>query len=324
MVSFIAERESKLKQFISKHFNNEPHKVDLMPGDAGMRSYYRISTAEKTFVVMDCPPSYSKVNDFAKIAKFLTDNDFSAPKIYDMDQENGYLLLEDFGTLGLTKFLELNPETKDETYKLIIDLLISLTEKDCPEGLSSFDNALLCKEVEIFADQYIPYAYYRELKMHEFDEFIDLWQDVLSEMPLVPNAIVLRDYHLDNMMYLEDRDSLKKIGLLDFQDARYGSVVYDLVSVLEDARFEVSRSDALSMIDYFIDKKGLNKESVLAQYHILGAQRNMRILGVFVRKFTRDNDKNYIKYIPRVKQYLDYDLSYPALGKIKVWLDKLR
>ncbi|MBA2629257.1 MAG: hypothetical protein H0U78_04380, partial [Rickettsiaceae bacterium] len=114
------------------------------------------------------------------------------------------------------------------------------------------------------------------------------------------------------------------IGLLDFQDALCGSPVYDLVSVLEDARFDVPRQDALELIDYFVKKKKLDREGVRRNYHILGAQRNCRILGVFARKLVRDYDDSYLKYIPRVQKYLEYDLSHPDLYQIREWLKNLK
>lgn len=327
MVSFIAEREGKLKLFINNYFSEDEHTIDSMPGDAGMRSYYRVLAGGKSYVVMDCPPSYANVQSFVDIAKFLSENDFSAPQIIKQDTQQGFLIIEDFGAISVKNHLEEladNIQERRVIYGLIVDLLCSLQKIECPPGLRNFDNELLCKEIELFVDWYIPHAYKRELKMHEFDEFIEIWQNVLVKQAAMPNCLVLRDYHLENMMYLEARDAFRKIGLLDFQDALCGSPVYDLVSVLEDARFDVPRQDALELIDYFIEKKDLDKEDVLRNYHILGAQRNCRILGVFARKLIRDNDDSYLKYIPRVEKYLEYDLSHPDLLEVKEWLKNLK
>ena len=159
--------------------------------------------------------------------------------------------------------------------------------------------------------------------MHELEEFMEIWQNILESQAPMPSSIVLRDYHVENMMYLEERKSIKKLGLLDFQDSLTGSPIYDLVSVLEDARIQVQRTDALRYIEYFSQKKEIDIEPVLLNYHILGAQRNSRILGVFARKAIRDHDDSYLQYIPRVLKYLEYDLSYIALSPLKDWLDKL-
>ncbi len=327
MASFIAERDEKLKLFINNYFSQASYKIESMPGDAGMRSYYRVFADSKSYVVMDCPPAYANVQSFINVANFLLENDFSAPQIIEKDVEQGFLIIEDFGITSVKNHLEKtadNIQERRNLYCLIIDLLCSLQTLECLPGLRNFDNELLCKEIELFADWYIPHAYKRELKMHEFDEFIEIWQNVLAKQAAMPNCLVLRDYHLENMMYLQERDSFRKIGLLDFQDALCRSPVYDLVSVLEDARFDVPRQDALDLIDYFAEKKELDKFEVLRDYHILGAQRNCRILGVFSRKYIRDNDDSYLKYIPRVQKYLEYDLSHPDLLPVREWLKNLK
>ncbi len=327
MASFIAERDEKLKLFINSYFSQTPYKTESMPGDAGMRSYYRVLADSRSYVVMDCPPSYANVQAFINVANFLLENDFSAPQIIEQDAEQGFLIIEDFGTTNVKNYLEKttdNIQERKSIYCLIIDLLCSLQEQECLLDLTVFDNELLCKELELFVDWYIPHTYKRELKIHEFDEFIEIWQNVLAKQDAMPNCLVLRDYHLENMMYLQDRDSFKKIGLLDFQDALYGSMVYDLVSVLEDARFDVPQEEALELVDYFAQKKELDKNAVLRNYHILGAQRNCRILGVFARKSMRDNDDSYLKYIPRVQKYLEYNLSHPDLDQVREWLKNLK
>jgi aminoglycoside/choline kinase family phosphotransferase len=328
MASFIAQREEKLKLFINSYFSKNQYSLESMPGDAGMRSYYRVLADGKGYVVMDCPPDYANVQSFINVAKFLLENDFSAPQIIEQDIAEGFLIIEDFGTISIKNHFEKAAgdaiKVRKDIYYLIVDLLCSLQDQECLPGLRDFDNELLCKEIELFVDWYIPHVYKRELKMHEFDEFIEIWQNVLARQDAMPHCVVLRDYHLENMMYLEERSSFRKIGLLDFQDALCGSPVYDLVSVLEDARFDVPRQDALEFIDYFVKKKELDKEGVLRNYHILGAQRNCRILGVFARKSIRDNDDNYLKYIPRVQKYLEYDLSHPDLDQVREWLKNLK
>ena len=124
-------------------------------------------------------------------------------------------------------------------------------------------------------------------------------------------------------MYLEKQPAIKALGLLDFQDAVIGSPIYDLVSILEDARIKVPRNLAIDCLEYFAMQKKLKLEDVLTNYHILGAQRNSRILGVFARKFARDQNDNYLQYIPLVLEYLNYDLSHPIMSKLKIWFNKV-
>lgn len=324
----VTERSEKLKLFISNYFADVKHIIEPMRGDAGLRNYHRVKTDDgKSFVIMDCPPTYAKVSKFTQISDYLLKENFSAPMIFAQDVENGFLILEDFGSISLKDYLannNQNVDQKNSTYHLIIDLLISLQNKVAPTFLKDFDDEILCNELDLFVNWYIPYKYNRELKIHEFNEFIELWQKIFSQAVVMPSSIILRDFHLENMMYLEMRESINKIGLLDFQDALIGSPIYDLVSVLEDARFEVPRDMALQLIDYYAEKKALNKESVLINYHILGAQRNCRILGVFARKAVKENDDYYLQFMPRVEKYLEYDLSHPILNNIKEWLKNLK
>jgi aminoglycoside/choline kinase family phosphotransferase len=323
MIPSDIERDKKLKLFINSYFDQAKYFITPMQSDAGMRSYYRVHAGDKTYIVMDCPPDYAKVSVFAKMSRALIERGFSAPKILKQDDRQGFLILEDFGRISLKNYLknhEQDLKKKHEIYCLIVDLLVALQDEHFT-GLKEFDNNRLSNEISPFADWYIPYAYKKKLTESQFEDFKSLWLNVLKCQAPMPKGIVLRDFHLENMMYLENRISIKKIGLLDFQDALYGSPVYDLVSVLEDARFNVPRPDALKMIDYFAKAKSLDKEELLLNYHILGAQRNCRILGVFAKKSLKDRDDAYLKYIPRVCKYLDYDLSHPIMKDIKQWLN---
>jgi aminoglycoside/choline kinase family phosphotransferase len=328
MVSdIITSRDEQLDYFLRECFSKKPEVIEPIVGDAGLRSYYRIVNNNVSYIVMDCPSNYCSVKPFIDIANYLRDKGFSAPEIIGRDVDQGFLVIEDFGIVSIKDYLLGNNESdssrRKKVYQLIIDLLVSLQAQEIPKNLQEFDITLLCSELEVFVDWYIPYAYKRELTIQEFEEFVKIWQNILLMQTPMLNSIVLRDYHVENMMYLE-REGVNKLGLLDFQDALYGSPVYDLVSVLEDARIEVSREEALGYIEYFAARKEMEMDSVLLNYHILGAQRNSRILGVFARKANRDNDKSYLQYIPRVLKYLEYDLSHSTLEPLKTWFSKLR
>ena len=128
----------------------------------------------------------------------------------------------------------------------------------------------------------------------------------------------------NEVLILEHEEGINKLGLLDFQDALIGSPLYDLVSILEDARIDIPRDFALECVQYYALAKNIDPEDALINYHILGAQRNLRILGIFARKYIRDKDDTYLQYIPRVLKYLEYDVSHPALEPLKNWLLKTK
>lgn len=316
-------RSKQLKQFVDGHFDSIKYSIEPILGDAGLRDYLRIKANDKSYIIMDCPPSYTSIKPFIDIAIFLNQNHFSAPEIIKYDIDNGFLILQDFGTLSVKNYLIKTGNSEQKNiYHLSIDLLVKLQKTTPPKGLVEFNNDLLCSELSVFTDYYIPYTKNRNAHIHELNEFNKVWQEVLIKQAPIKQSIVLRDYHVENMMYLKDEKGIKKLGLLDFQDALIGSPIYDLVSILEDARIDIDRNFALECVQYYAKEKNINIDQALINYHILGAQRNLRILGVFARKYNRDKDNTYLQYIPRVLKYLEYDVSHPALEPIKNWLLK--
>lgn len=315
-------RSRQLKQFIDEFFV-EAYSIKPIVGDAGLRDYLRVKTKDSSYIIMDCPPSYTSVEPFIKVADFLNKNGFSAPEIIKTDIKNGFLILEDFGNLSTKDYLLKHDTIEQENiYYSSIDLLIQLQNISPLEDLKLFDNNLLRSELAVFADYYIPYKTGKTISRKDFEKFNDIWEDILSSQEPFNNSIILRDYHVENIMYLEKRKGIRKLGLLDFQDALIGSPVYDLVSILEDARIDVGRDFALNCVEYFAEKKQFNLQHTLLNYHILGTQRNLRILGVFARKYIIDKDDTYLQYIPRVIKYLEYDVSHPILEPMKNWLFK--
>lgn len=317
------DRSRQLKQFVDEYFAEKAYSIKPVIGDAGLRDYLRAETKDSSYIIMDCPPSYTSVEPFIKVANFLNKNGFSVPEIIKSDIENGFLIIEDFGNLSVKDYLlKHDAIEKKNIYYSSIDLLIQLQNISPPEDLKLFDNNLLRSELAVFADYYIPYKTGKTVSTEELEKFNEIWQDILANQEPFNNSIILRDYHVENMMYLEKERDIKKLGLLDFQDALIGSPVYDLVSILEDARIDVDRDFALNCAGYFAQKKQVDLQHTLLNYHILGAQRNLRILGVFARKYIKDKDDTYLQYIPRVIKYLRYDLSHPILEPIKNWLFK--
>jgi len=316
-------RSKQLKQFVDEYFAGKAYSISPVVGDAGLRDYSRAETKDSSYIIMDCPPSYTSVEPFIKIANFLGKNEVSAPGIIKSDIKNGFLILEDFGNLSVKNYLlKLDAIEQKNVYYSSIDLLVQLQNVSPPKDLKLFDNNLLRTELATFTDYYIPYKTGKTISQEELKKFNEIWRDILANQVPLNNSIILRDYHVENIMYLENKQGIKKLGLLDFQDALIGSPVYDLVSILEDARIDVDRDFALNCVEYFVQKKQMNLQHTLLNYHILGAQRNLRILGVFARKYIKDKDNTYLQYIPRVIKYLGYDVSHPILEPIKNWLFK--
>ena len=319
----VAARTVLKHDFIRGFLRNSNFEIWALPADASFRKYDRVRLEKNSFILMDCPKEYDRLEPFIVIARFLLEHGFSAPEILHIDYDNGFLLLEDFGDLNLGRYLlEQNEQTKTRIYQLILDLLSKLQSIKTLNHLSHHSKELLLEELTLFTDWYVPYVKEKQWDNSQKADFFALWGELLDSKPKIDSYISLRDYHVENMMLLS-RDGINAIGLLDFQDAVIGSPVYDVVSVLEDARFELPRDFSLKCLDYYTSQnKHLHTNEVYFDYHLLGAQRNSRILGVFARKAARDKQQNYLKYIPTILKYLQYDLSHENLVPLRLWMQK--
>ena len=309
------------KEQISNFLKNNSicyNEIIKIAGDASFRSYYRILTDNnENFILMDAPPEFEDVRPFIKIDDFLRNNNFLAPKIFAQDIENGFLLLEDFGNFSYNKILS-SLTTDDlknkelDLYKKATDVLINLHKiENYNIDIAQYNIELLLKEVMIFIDWYLPYIIKKSPSQKQISKFKDEWLNIFKKLS-DKKFIVLRDYHADNLMLTNN-----KVGLLDFQDAVLGSNAYDLVSLLEDARRDVSDLTAKEIIDYYLKNSKFNKEQFLIDYQILSLQRNIKILGIFARLTFRDKKEGYLKFLPRVLCHVNNRLKEPLFSNIK-------
>lgn len=322
----LTDRAALQESFLEEFFQGNSFSLQPVTGDAGLRDYYRVISQGESFVLMDCPPSYADIDPFIKIANYINSIGLVAPQIHSSDQQNGFILLQDFGNQSAGDLVNdmSTDRQKLDFYKLTIDILYHLQQHTPPAYLPKYTNDLLLSELDLYIKWYVPHANGGDLANSAVQEFYNLWQSILKERPQFTDSMVLRDYHVQNMMVLDKNNattpgSLASLGLLDFQDALIGSPIYDIVSILEDARIKVERSLATKVLEYFAAKAGLSYQDIMLEYSILGAQRNMRILGVFARKAIRDNTTSYLNFIPNVLKYIEYDLSHPFLSKLKDW-----
>jgi aminoglycoside/choline kinase family phosphotransferase len=296
-------------------------KIEKIAGDASFRHYFRASQGQKSFIIMDAPPISEDVKPFCKIAEFLLQSNFSAPKIFAKDYQNGFLLLEDFGDDSYRKVLERDASRQESLYQDAIDVLVDLRKINHPKDLPIYDEKLLLKEAMLFADWYLPNVAQKPLSDYQRKEFESIWLDLFSQLS-APNMMVLRDYHSDNLMIIKDRLGVNKVGLLDFQDAVIGVGAYDLVSLLEDARRDVEQNLQEKMLQYYIGKSKCDQEQFLSDYKIISLQRNIKIMGIFARLAFRDDKKNYLDLLPRVFGYIKPRLADSQFQAIKPFLYK--
>lgn len=278
-------------------------------GDASNRRYDRlIRDTGDTAILMDAPPDRGEnVEPFVAMARYLAEIGLSAPNIFAQDKTNGFLLIED---LGERRFAELMADTPTRIlplYQGAVDVLVELHRAQLPV-LPPCNGEWLISMTEPFFDWYAP-----SMTADEQERFQTLFTPLVQEVADVPPVVILRDYHAENLLWLPDREGVAQVGLLDFQDALLGHPAYDLVSLLQDARRDVDTEVETAMVDYFLAQTSHEASDFRRAYAVLGLQRNLRILGLFVRLCQRDGKPAYLSMIPRVWRYVMRNLSHPAL-----------
>ncbi len=293
-------------------------RVEPLAGDASFRRYFRIIGDGRQAVLMDAPPPHEDPRPFIAVAEWLGGVGLTAPEILARDLDRGLLLLGDLGDDRLRETLDNDPMREEELYRLATDLLVQLHGHAPMPGLPPHGLDQWLDELMLFPDWYAPAI--------GFDIDRDGYRAAWSEL-LVPVAAdglgpvtVLRDYHAENVMLVAGRTGVAHLGLLDFQDALAGHPAYDLASVLEDARRDVPPALERAMLDHYIAATG-NAAAFERAYWALAAQRNTRILGVFVRLWKRDGKPHYRAFQPRMWGLLERDLAQPGLEPVRAWFD---
>lgn len=290
--------------------------VEPLPGDASFRRYFRVrNTDGRTAMLMDAPPPNEDPGPFLRAARWLDANGMRAPRILAEKPDIGLILLEDFGEARMRDYLDQWPDDEEAVYRAAIDALVQLHELP-PGPFRDYSMSEYMREARLFIEWY---CLAQNLYVDSAG-FIAAWEQVLGDLlpRQRPGVTVLRDYHAENIMLL---GALETQGLLDFQDALNGHPAYDLVSLLQDARRDVSPELEGAMFDYYLSQTGADAETLLADYARLGAQRNTKIVGIFVRLWRRDGKARYLDLIPRVWALLERDLAHPALVPVAQWFD---
>ena len=290
-----------------------------LAGDASHRRYERLAAGTgETAVLMDAPPGTGEdVRPFLAIARHLSGLGLSAPRILAADAEHGFLLLEDLGDDLFARLLARDPSRETGFYAAATDVLVELHRQPAPEGLAAYDARTMPPLAALAFDWYLAGASGTAPREAARGALTGAMAEALAAHAAAPRPVlVLRDYHAENLIWLPDRQGPARVGLLDFQDARAGHPGYDLISLIEDARRDVSEPTRAAAIRRYLDATGTAGEPFGAALASLGAQRNLRILGVFARLSMLYGKPHYVDLIPRVWQHLQRDLSHPALARL--------
>lgn len=293
--------------------------IEPIPGDASFRRYFRIRRGGKSAMLMHAPPPEEDPRPFVDVARWLLANDMRAPELLAQDLEAGWLLTEDFGDSRMREWIEANPASEEAVYAQAIDALVRLHEISAGP-FDPYDMNVYQREAGLLTEWYTQAM---DLKVDE-ESYRAAWHEVLAPLLMrqVPGVTVLRDYHAENIMILGQSGIADgEQGLIDFQDALVGHSAYDLVSLLQDARRDVDAELERAMLDRYIAAAGPG-DDFEADYAVLGAQRNAKIVGIFTRLYKRDGKSRYLSYIPRVWALMERDLGHPALAPVAAWFDK--
>ncbi len=343
-----AERLAAVRDFLDRSDFGEAER-ERIAGDASARSYERLTLGDRRVILMnsprrpDGPPvrngrPYSAiahlaedVKPFVALAKGLHERGFSAPQIHAADLEEGFLILEDLGGDGVTEGDP--PAPIGYRYQTAVDALIALHKLSLPDTLPveppiehhvpAYDLDALLIEVELLIDWYLPYRG-APLAAAGRETYLALWREALDPVLDVERTWVMRDFHSPNLLWLPDRAGIKRLGLLDFQDALMGPAAYDLASLLQDARIDVPEDMEVELLGRYARARraadaAFDVAGFVQVYSTLAAQRASKILGIFARLDRRDGKPQYLRHLPRVWDYLRRSLAHAALAPLEAW-----
>ncbi len=322
--SSMSERDALRADFIAGTGWAGAHEA-LLAGDASFRKYFRLTRGRGTVVVMDAPPPQEDVRPFVRIGRHLHALGLSAPVILAEDAASGFLLLEDLGDDTYAHVLEAGGD-EVALYERATDVLVALHQ--APDhgmlpGLGAYSGEALIDAAMLLPEWYLPEASGREVTTEELESYRAAWRGSLARLPAGDDGLLLRDYHKDNLLWLPDRPGVRACGLLDFQDAQRGHPSYDLVSLVEDARRDVSPRAYAHCLARYLDGTGLDARDFHTGFALMAAQRHARVIGLFVRLWRRDGKPVYLPHLPRVWRLFERALRHEALAPLRRWVDRL-
>jgi aminoglycoside/choline kinase family phosphotransferase len=289
-----------------------------LTGDASARKYFRLRRDKQSAVLMDASQVLESVAPFIHINQHLHQLGFSVPAILSRSDEKGLLLLEDFGDATFTRLLD-NQSEPEKLYTLATDVLIALHKhpRAIPKDLRVYHPEKMLEDIGLFLE-------WHTISKAGQAEFQTVWREVLPLAHQIPASLLLRDYHVANLMLLPDRPGVRQAGLLDFQDAYQGPVTYDLVSLLEDDRRDVPEALKEKMAARYLARfPTLDRNTFETSMAILAALRHTRVLAIFERLSRREGKHEYKNlHSPRVERLLQRALRHPTLAGVKRWMER--
>ena len=310
--------ENWLKSQLNQYFN-----MELASSDASFRRYFRIIVENKTYILMDAPPNLETIDNFINITEKLVFHGINAPKIVSFDIELGLILMSDFGNQTFLEVLDNN--NAQELYTNAIDSLLNIQVKVDTKELKDYSDKLLINEMLLFLEWYL--KKFKNYKLKNQENLNEIFIMISKKSLLQNKGFVHRDYHSRNLMLVNENNP----GILDYQDAVYGPLSYDLVSLLKDAYIKWDEDFVIDQAVRYWEKArkiGLIQNEDFSDFYKnfewMGVQRHLKILGIFSRLSIRDKKNQYLKDIPLVEKYLlDTSERYKDFYPLRRILDKV-
>jgi len=321
------ERLQALQDWAARQLGGESLDIAPASADASFRRYFRVTAKGRDYIVMDAPPAHEDCRPFIAVARLFGDAGVHVPQVLAQDLEQGFLLLTD---LGNTTYLSaLNESTSRELYLASNDALIRIQQASRPGVLPDYDRALLTRELMLFPEWYVAKHLGVEMKDDQKAILDTVFERILANNLAQPQVYVHRDWHSRNLMVSDPNP-----GILDFQDAVYGPITYDLASIYRDAYIQWDEELQLDWVIRYWEKARAARLPVpddfgafWRDFEWMGAQRHIKVLGIFARLYHRDGKDGYLKDMPLVMHYLRkvcerYDELKPLLFLLDGLQDK--
>ncbi|MBU1691356.1 MAG: phosphotransferase [Gammaproteobacteria bacterium] len=320
------DRLELLENWLKPQLPSASYTLAPASADASFRRYFRVSLPDRSLIVMDAPPELEDCRPFIHVAELLREAGVRVPHILAQDLQQGFLLLTDLGSTTYLDALNQDEVAADTLYAAAAGALINIQLASRPAVLPDYDEALLLREMRLFPDWYVSKHLQIELTRSQAETLDGAFTQILHNNLSQPKVFVHRDYHSRNLMVDGDEP-----GILDFQDAVYGPITYDLVSLFKDAYIHWEEERVLDWtIRYWekAKKAGLPVSRDFAEFYRdfewMGVQRHIKVLGIFARLCHRDGKENYLKDMPLVMAYLRKVCErYRELGPLLKLLDEL-
>lgn len=320
-------RQQERSEFIHTHGWGDAD-VTPLPGDASRRRYFRLTLPDglahgaSVRLLMDMPRHpEEKFDEFILLSAHLRAAGLSAPEVYAFDAAQGFALIEDFGDATYTRLLN-EGHAPEPLYETAIAAAAELQKRSDGVNLAikNYDAEAMTGEISWFIEWYAPLYWQRAATAEEQTEFQTVVHGIFESLPPLKTTLLLRDFHVDNFMWLPDRAGLRRCGILDFQDAKWGSPAYDLVSILEDARRDIDPALAQKLYNQYLSlRPDLLPVDFAAHYAAMGMLRHARILGNFIRLWLRDDKDWYLQFMPRVQRQFENALQHPVATPLREW-----